>query len=181
MKSLKESLFDTDIVARNIHTLWSLFGDHIVDGHSGDHPGWYFDKKRVTEVWKSMGRPKIGSGRSLGYNLAAIILNKIIVNPRDIIDDNRPMFRDYYGTRYKIEIDPDQCEEALEFLKDTKCFDDFCLSPKNINDLKLEISFEKWKEDQYFNRHHYNCNIFIWIKTGSEYNMSETISLRIKY
>ena len=96
MKSLKESLFDDDLVTSELTTLYDLFGSHIKKfQHSYSVGlGWthYFDQAAVVREWKKEGRLGLGGGFAKStfpsdlQKFVAIILNNTIITKKEIIN-----------------------------------------------------------------------------------------------
>ena len=98
MKSLKESLFDVDIVKDEIGTLYDWFGKHIKKfQHSyGGGLGWthFFQQKAVVSEWKKEGRPELRGGFSKStfpsdlQKFFAVILNNVIISKKQLLNLN---------------------------------------------------------------------------------------------
>lgn len=96
MKSLRESLFDTDLVSSTLTTLYDLFGSHIKKfKHSySTGLGWthFFSQTNVVREWKKEGRPELkGSFAKTTFppdlqKFIALILKNTIVTKKQLLD-----------------------------------------------------------------------------------------------
>lgn len=98
MKSLRESLFDTDLVSSSLTTLYDLFGSHIKKFQNtwGGGLGWthFFQQKCVVAEWKKEGRPELSGGFSKTtfppdlQKFIAIILKNTILTKKQLLEIN---------------------------------------------------------------------------------------------
>ena len=95
MKSLQESLFDTDIVTDQIGTLYDWFGEHIKKfQHTyGTGLGWthFFNQTTVVAEWKKEGRPVLSGGFAKTTfppdlrKFIAVILNNVTISKKQLV------------------------------------------------------------------------------------------------
>lgn len=98
MKSLKESLFDVDLVKDEIGTLYDWFGKHIKKfQHSyGGGLGWthFFNQTAVVAEWKKEGRPVLSGGFAKTtfppdlQKFIAVILNNVVISKKQLLKLN---------------------------------------------------------------------------------------------
>jgi hypothetical protein len=98
MRSLKESLFDKDIMTDQIGTLYDWFGSHIkkFSNINSVGLGWthYFDQPAVVREWKKEGRPTLSGGFSKTtfppdlQKFIAVILNNIVISKKQLLELN---------------------------------------------------------------------------------------------
>lgn len=98
MKSLRESLFDVDLVTKEVTTLYELFGKHIKKFQRtyGSDLGWthFFRQKAVVSEWKKEGRPELGGGFAKTtfppdlQKFIAVILNNVVISKEQLLKLN---------------------------------------------------------------------------------------------
>ena len=115
MKSLRESLFDKDLVSKHPTTLYDLFGGHIKKFNTmygGE--GWthFFSQGAVNKKWTLDGSPSFGKSFPKTtfppglQKFISIILKNMIVNPDDL--------KDYRRLSSYNELDTETLNDILE-------------------------------------------------------------------
>ena len=157
MKSLKESLFDKDIVTRQDHISLLEFAKKQYDFVGTDHKFLkdYFDEKKVTECWKKIGSPKIGRSTNIEMKLSTIILDNLVVSTKDLQQDSNMI------------IDQDQCNKVVEFLKDRECVLEDMLDPgypKLYTQIRIDSNGDKFIMIIIQLEKYNLCNIYLYKK-----------------
>ena len=94
MKTLAESLFDTDAIKDDITTLYDLINGHVIKFKTvwGEGLGWtnFFDRDAVVRAWKKEGRPELtGSYPKTTFppdlkKFISLILKNMVVTKKQI-------------------------------------------------------------------------------------------------